>query len=172
MVHCIAVYVFCISLKKCIDFALSCILCTAEANCAAVTDICILQACCRSAGCVYIHLQMCRPLMGQMFVWSAHSRVPLLLTQITSSSRGASDPSYQGRKRRWVCVCFWMYVCFGLIQIKPASCVRELPPPQPTERSQWVIMLPTECPRQTMCVNVESIEKENGAGPVVISVWE
>lgn len=40
--------------------------------------------------------------MGQMFVWSAHSRVALLSTQMPPPSPGPSDPSYQGERSRWV----------------------------------------------------------------------
>lgn len=51
-----------------IDFALYALHSAFEVNSAAVPYVCMLQACCGSAGCVYTHLGTWRQSMGRMFV--------------------------------------------------------------------------------------------------------
>lgn len=117
-----------------IDFALYALHSAFEVNSAAVPYIRMLQACCGSAGCVYTHLGIWRQSTGQMFVWGVHSRVRLPSTPTPSSSPGASDPSNQAEKSRWVHVCVCLRRKWDQTSNLP-HCVREHPPPQPTEES-------------------------------------
>lgn len=167
MLHCIFVFLS-QTINLCIDVALCAPHSAFEVNSATVPYVCALQACCRSAGCVYTPPGTWRQSTGRMFVWNAHSRAPLPSIPTPSSSPGALDLSSQAERSRWVrvCVCLYVHVRKWDKTSNLPHCVREHPPPQPTEREvgessgSLQTVQDSLCMFMCVCAHIEHREKK------------